>query len=393
MQDVFVAPGNAGTSLIAQNVPIAATDIAALIAFVRDNAVRLTVVGPEAPLAAGIVDEFDALSLPIFGPTRRAARIEGSKVFSKALMHEHDIPSAGSRAFDDYLQAAAYLREHLLPVVIKADGLAAGKGVTVAITFDEALAALKTVMLDRVFGQAGEQVVIEEFLAGREMSAFAVSDGCLAAPLAYACDYKRVYDGNIGPNTGGMGSYSPPDCFNTPLGNRIMADIMQPTITALRAADSPYRGILYGGLILTESGPKVIEFNARLGDPETQVIMPRLNTDLLDIIQAVLAGDISKLAVDVAPQACVGVVMASGGYPGRFQTGYPVEGLDELDKDITVFHAATKIEGGKIVTSGGRVLTVVATGDNLAAAREKIYNNISRIRFQGAYYRKDIAQL
>jgi len=391
--DVFVAPGNAGTAVDAQNVPISATDIAALIAFARDNAIHLTVVGPEAPLAAGIVDEFDALHMPIFGPTRSAARIEGSKVFSKALMQEYRIPSAGSRSFDNYEQALAYLRKHALPVVIKADGLAAGKGVTVAFTFDEALAALKAAMLDRAFGPAGEQVLIEEFLAGREMSAFAVSDGHLAIPLTYACDYKRVFDGNLGPNTGGMGSYSPPDCYNTPLGSRIMADIMQPTVTALDAVGSPYSGILYGGLILTESGPRVIEFNARLGDPETQVIMPRLKTDLLDIIEAVLARDISRLTVDVSPQACVGVVMASGGYPGHFQSGYPIEGLDTLDKEIFVFHAATKMENDKAVTSGGRVLTLVATGDSLSVAREKIYNNISRVHFRDAYYRKDIAQL
>jgi phosphoribosylamine--glycine ligase len=344
-------------------------------------------------LAAGIVDEFNSRHMLIFGPTRRAARIEGSKVFSKALMHSHGVPSSGSRSFDNYNQAAAYICQHALPVVVKVDGLAAGKGVTVAFNLDEALAALKAAMLDKVFGQAGEQVVIEEYLTGREMSAFAVSDGRLAVPLAYACDYKRIFDGNLGPNTGGMGSYSPPDCYDAPLGMRVMAEIMQPVVTALAAVESPYRGILYGGLILTGNGPKVIEFNARLGDPETQVMMPRLKTDLLDIIQAVLDGDVSKLIIDVSPQACVGVVMASGGYPGHFQSGYPIQGLDELDRDITVFHAATKIEKGKAVTNGGRVLTVVATGENLAAAREKIYNNISRIHFRDAYYRKDIAQL
>ena len=388
-----MAPGNAGTAAIAHNIPLPATDVPALAAFVRDNSVDLTVVGPEGPLAAGIVDEFESRHFKIFGPTRAAARIEGSKVFSKALMHEHGIPDAASRAFSDYKQAFDYLRQHKLPVVIKADGLAAGKGVTVAFTFKEALAALKAAMLDRVFGRAGEQVVVEEYLEGREMSAFAVSDGHLALPLAYACDYKRVYDGNCGPNTGGMGSYSPPDCYSPALGHRVMAEIMQPTITALHAGNTPYRGILYGGLILTDAGPRVIEFNARLGDPETQVILPRLKTDLLDIIRAVLSGDISKLAIEINHQACVGVVMASGGYPGPYQTGYPIDGLDQLDADITIFHAATEIRDGRIVTSGGRVLTVVATGVNLAAAREKIYNNISRIQFRDAYYRNDIALL
>ena len=392
IKQILVAPGNAGTAQIATNLAIDAANIPALLQAAKLNKVDFTFVGPETPLAAGIVDEFQAAGLPIFGPSRAAARIEASKVFSKDLMHKYGIPSAASKTFTDFIKAGEYAQVQTPPIVIKADGLAAGKGVVIAQSPYEAIIALQSMMQEHEFGASGDSVVIEEYLTGREMSVFAFTDGAAISPPVTACDYKRVFDANQGPNTGGMGSFSPPDFYTSELGECAMREIMRPTIKALAAEGAPYSGVLYGGLMLTSQGPRTIEFNCRLGDPETQVILPRLETDLADIALAVIEKRLDRQKIVWSPQACVGVVMASGGYPGHYETSFPVNGLDAVDKDIMVFHAGTRLdEAGRVVTNGGRVLTVVATGETLAEARQKVYNNISRIEFNGAHYRKDIA--
>ncbi len=390
--EIFVAPGNAGTAQAAHNIDIPATDIPALLDFAHENKIDFAFVGSEAPLALGIVDEFEARGMSVFGPRKGAARIEASKVFAKELMLKHRIPCASSQSFSAYDEAAAYVEAQGPPIVIKADGLAAGKGGTVAQTIEEALDALKDILQDKTFGEAGDKVVIEECLTGREMSFFAFTDGKTVLPMVPACDYKRVFDGGLGPNTGGMGSYSPPEFYTAALGAHVMQTIMEPTVKALWDEGDPYHGVLYGGLMMTPNGPKVIEFNARLGDPETQVVLPRLASDLVDIAQAVIARRLDTIQVAWHHDACVGVVLASGGYPGNYQTGYRISGLDELDEDAMVFHAGTKLgEDGEVLTAGGRVLTVVARGETLATAREKVYDNVSRIKFMGMHYRKDIA--
>jgi phosphoribosylamine--glycine ligase len=364
------------------------------VKFARDNRIELTVVGPEGPLAAGIADRFMANGLAIFGATKRAAEIESSKVFARNLMRQHAIPGAGGEVFTDYDRARAYVRKQEPPIVIKADGLAAGKGVTVAATVAEAEAALQNLMKARALGEAGSKVLIEEHLHGWEMSYFVFTDGQKLVPMVPACDYKRIYDGNQGPNTGGMGSYSPPPGYTEALGHVIEHTIMEPAILALADAGRLYKGILYGGLMITNKVPKVIEFNARLGDPEAQVVLPRLQTDLVDIMMAVLGNKLDTINVAWSDRACVGVVMASGGYPGTYQTGFPVSGLDDVDKDIIVFHAGTRVNPeGQILTCGGRIVTVVATGQDLKEAREKVYKNIPRIHFEGCQYRKDIADI
>ena len=308
-------------------------------------------------------------------------------------MQKHGIPCAHSAVFTGYTEAIEYIRKQKPPVVIKADGLAAGKGVIIAESIDEAQKALAGMMQAKSFGAAGDRVVIEEFLTGREMSFFVFTDGKTIVPTVPACDYKRIFDSDKGPNTGGMGSYTPPPFFNPALGHIIGKTIMEPTVMALADEGRPYKGTLYGGLmIMANNVPKVIEFNARLGDPETQVVLPRLKTDLLDIMLAVVDNRLDKMKIEWRDDACVGVVMASGGYPGSYKTGFPISGLEDVDKDIMIFHAGTK-QGlkGPVLTSGGRILTVVATGINLAEDREKVYQNINRIHFEGCYYRKDIA--
>jgi len=351
------------------------------------------VVGPETSLAEGIVDRFQAVGIPIFGPTKGATQIESSKVFAKGLMQKYGIPCARSASFSEYSRAKEYVEQQIPPIVVKADGLAAGKGVIVADSTTRALEALASIMESKTLGAAGDMVVIEECLSGKEMSSFAFTDSQTVVPMVPACDYKRIYDGDQGPNTGGMGSYSPPH-FNTPeLARTVTETIMEPAVKAMNKEKRPYRGVLYGGLMITSNGPKVIEFNARFGDPEAQVTLPRLKTDLVDILLAVIDGNLDQIDVEWSQDACVGVVMASAGYPGSYETGFPITGLDNLDKDITIFHAGTKAgpEPGEVLTGGGRVLTVVATGRTLAEAREKVYNNIPRIHFEGCYYRKDIA--
>jgi len=367
--------------------------IDALVAAVKEYRVELVVVGPEAPLAAGMVDRLQELGIPVFGPTQLAAEIESSKVFSKDLMCTYNIPCGQSVAFTDYAKAREYVNRQNPPIVIKADGLAAGKGVVVAETIPQALEALTDFMESKKLGSSGERVIVEEYLSGREMSAFVFTDGEKVIPLAYACDYKRIFDGNGGPNTGGMGSYSPPSFLTSGLADKVQQEIMQPTVQALAQEGRPYKGVLYGGLMITNDGPKVIEFNARLGDPETQVVLPLLKTDMVDIILAVVNGGLDKIQVECYEGACVGVVIASGGYPGSYKTGYPVSGLEDVDEDVMVFHAGTKLgeKPGEVLTNGGRVLTVVARGENIAIAREKAYDNARRIHFKDCYYRRDIA--
>ena len=391
---MYAAPGNAGTAQQAQIADIKAEDIDGMAKFAKENSIDLTVVGPENPLAAGIVDKFTESGLAIFGPTQKASEIESSKVFSKDLMQRHGIPCARSVNFTEYEKAVEYVRSQKPPIVIKADGLAAGKGVIIAEIIPEAVEALEGVMKAKNFGAAGDSVIIEEHLMGQEMSFFIFTDGQRVLPTVPACDYKRIYDGNKGPNTGGMGSYSPPPFYNDLMGDIIMKTIMEPAVLALADDGRTYRGTLYGGLMITNNMPKVIEFNARLGDPETQVVLPRLKTDLLEVILAVIDNKLDTIKLEWTEEACVGVVIASGGYPGSYKKGLPISGLNEVDKDIIVFHAGTKSgPKGEVLTSGGRVLTVTALGKDLAEAREKVYKNIDRIQFEGCYYRKDIADL
>jgi len=341
------------------------------------------------------VDAFNKEGLSIFGPTRSAAQIESSKVFAKQLMQKYHIPCARSASFSDYAQAREYVEQQTPPVVIKADGLAAGKGVVVAESTEQALDALSSFMESKTLGAAGEQIVVEEHLSGREMSTFAFTDGTNVIPMVPACDYKRIFDGDRGPNTGGMGSYSPPYFLSAPLETSVRETIMEPAVKAMYQEKRPYKGVLYGGLMITNNGPKVLEFNARFGDPETQVVLPRLKSDLLDIIMAVIDNRLDQVRIQWSDEACVGVVMASAGYPGSYQTGFPLSGLNEIDRDIMVFHAGTRAgpTSGEVLTSGGRVLTVAATGKDLTEAREKVYNNITRIHFEGCQYRRDIAEI
>ena len=390
--NIFVAPGNAGTGQIAENIPVEASDIEGLMQAIAERDVQLVVVGPEIPLSKGLVDRLMKKGMAVFGPTGSAARIEASKAFSKDFMSRHRIPSAGSRTFSDYNEARSYIESSAFPLVIKADGLSQGKGVIIAAKMEEAVSALDSIMLQKKFGDAGNSVIIEEFLSGRELSAFTFTDSHFVSPLVTACDYKRIHDGNLGPNTGGMGSYSPPEFYTPVMGNQIYNTIMYPVIQNMRKENRPYKGVLYGGLMLTHDGPKVLEFNARFGDPETQVILPRLENDLLDVMLAITSDSLKQVHLEWSNKSCVGVVMASGGYPGKYQTGYPISGLDDVDHDIMVFHAGTKLNSqGKVVTDGGRVLTVVATGNSIEEARSRVYDNIVRISFKDCYYRKDIA--
>ena len=394
-EEIYVAPGNAGTAQIAHNINISPTDIESLVKVAQEKRIELVVVGPEAPLADGIVDRFQGIGIPIFGTTKAATQIESSKVFAKELMQKYKIPCARSVSFSTYTQAKKYIQRQQPPLVVKADGLAAGKGVTVADSIPQALDALHTIMKDKAFGAAGDRVIIEEHLSGREMSAFVFTDGKTVVPMVAARDYKPVFDGDNGPNTGGMGSYSPPHFYKPSLAKRITETIMEPAVKAMSKEKRLYKGVLYGGLMITNERPKVLEFNARFGDPESQVTLPLLKTDIVDILLAVINGNLNQVNVEWSEDACVGVVMASAGYPGKYKTGFPITGLDNLDKDILVFHAGTKIgsEPGQVLTNGGRVLTVVAMGKTIAEAREKVYLNLPRIHFEGCHYRRDIAEI
>ena len=391
-KEIYVAPGNAGTASIAQNINFNPTDIEGLVKFASSKNIDLVVVGPEAPLAEGIVDRFQSIGTPIFGPSKLAAGIESSKVFSKNLMQKYRIPCAQSVSFTKYIDAKQYLEQQTPPIVVKADGLAAGKGVVVAKTIREALTALYDFMDKRTLGAAGNRIIIEEYLNGKEMSTFAFTDGNIVVPMVPACDYKTVFDGGQGPNTGGMGSYSPPYFYTPELAATIQNTIIVPTIKAMVTENRPYKSVIYGGLMISDNQPKVLEYNARFGDPETEVVLPRLKTDLVDIMLSVINNRLGDMKIEWSENACVGVVMASGGYPGSYKTGFPITGLSRVSQEIMVFHAGTKLDAsGNVITNGGRVLVVVASGKSIAEAREKVYNNISLITFDGCHYRKDIA--
>jgi phosphoribosylamine--glycine ligase len=390
VKHIFCAPGNAGTALLAENVDIGEMEFDRLVQFAQDNAVDLVVVGPDDPLAAGIVDAFEAAGVPVYGPRKNAAEIEGSKIFMKNLLRKYGIPTAKYETFTDYESALAYLRSQPVPIVIKADGLAAGKGVTVCFTAEEAERALRETMVEKSFGAAGDKVVIEEYLEGQEMSILSFVDGETVRPMVPAQDHKPVFDGDKGPNTGGMGTYSPLPHIPQSVIDDAIENIIKPTARALVAEGRPFRGVLFAGLMVTKDGPKTIEFNARFGDPETQVVLPRLKTDLVDIILASINGRLHDIDISWSDEAAVCVVLASEGYPGAYAKGLPIEGLEQTG-DVLVFHAGTARSDGKVVTSGGRVLGVVGLGADIAQARERAYAAAERIRFQGKHFRTDIA--
>jgi phosphoribosylamine---glycine ligase len=389
---IYSAPGNAGIARLAECAPIKAEDISGLLAFARSKSIDLTVVGPEGPLSRGIVDEFTKAGLRAFGPSGKAAEIEASKRFAKDLMKKYNIPTAEYGVFIDRAAAEAYVRVKGAPIVVKADGLAAGKGVVVAETVAEAVAALDLIMKDKAFGAAGERVVIEECLKGEEASFMAFSDGKTVLPMASSQDHKRVFDGDKGPNTGGMGAYSPAPVVTRKLERKVMDTIMIPTVRAMEKEGRLFKGVLYAGLMIENGEAKVLEFNARFGDPETQPVMARLDTDLIDIIEAILAGSLSKIDIKWKQDSAVCVVMASGGYPGKYEKGREIRGLENAAKmgNVTVFHAGTAFKDGKIVTDGGRVLGVTGLGPVVAAAIDHAYKGVREITFEGAHFRRDI---
>lgn len=395
VDEVLVAPGNAGTAAEAKcrNVAIAATDIPALLRLVQDEGVALTVVGPEAPLVAGVVDTFRAAGQRIFGPSAAAAQLEGSKAFAKDFLARHGIPTAFYAVHEDVDAALAYVREKGAPIVIKADGLAAGKGVIVAMTLAEAEAAVRDMLSGNAFGQAGARVVIEEFLPGEEASFISMVDGKTALPMATSQDHKRVGDGDTGPNTGGMGAYSPAPVVTPEIHARILREVVAPTVAGMAADGIPFTGFLYAGLMIDPSGaPKVIEFNVRFGDPETQPVMLRLESDLLDLLEAAIDGQLEGIQAQWHPQCALGVVMAAQNYPDSPRTGDPIHGLDApLPAGSKVFHAGTKLaENGAVLTAGGRVLCACALGDDVATAQKRAYEAVAQISWDGEFHRNDI---
>ncbi len=391
-EQVFVAPGNAGTALEpgVQNVAIDPMDFDALTAFAREHDVDLTVIGPEAPLVAGIVDHFQASGLRCFGPGRGAAQLEGSKAFTKEFLVRHGIPTAGHATFTDLDAALAHLESVALPVVVKADGLAAGKGVIIARSREEAVAAVRDMLADNRFGDAGSRVVIEDFLEGEEASFIVMADGRNILPLATSQDHKARDDGDQGPNTGGMGAYSPAPVVTPDIHARVMREVIEPTVAGLAAEGHPYTGFLYAGLMIGADGmPRVLEFNCRFGDPETQPVLMRLRSDLAVLCNAALDGRLDQVEAEWDARPALGVVIAAGGYPGEYRKGDPISGLD-ADMDAKVFHAGTRLEGDSVVTSGGRVLCVTALGENVRSAQQRAYTAVDRISWRDAFCRRDI---
>lgn len=391
---IFCAPGNAGISTIAECLPIGAEDIHQLLDFAKTNHVDLTVVGPEGPLSLGIVDAFEKEGLKIFGASRKAAELESSKSFAKRLMLKYNIPTASGKTFDNYEDAEKFIYEMGAPIVVKADGLAAGKGVIVCSTVDQAIGALKRIMVEKEFGDAGERVVIEERLIGEEASFLAFTDGHTVLPLPSSQDHKPVYDNDEGPNTGGMGAYSPAPVIDGYMHRKVMREIILPTVKAMKSEGRPYKGVLYAGLMIDGDNIKVLEFNARFGDPEAQPLLIRLKNDLLPIMEAIVEGRLDEYDLEIDHRTSVCVVMASGGYPGSYPKGLAIEGLDraaEMD-DVVVFHAGTSKSESGVTTSGGRVLGVTALGDDVATAIDKAYQAVSQINWESVHYRKDIGQ-
>lgn len=390
---LYMAPGNGGTAAIAENLPIKATDVDGIVAAAKEKKVDLVFVAPDDPLMLGTVDRLEAEGIRAFGPRANAAIIEGSKVFSKHLMKKYGIPTAGYEVFDNSAAAIAYIKEkNTFPAVIKAEGLALGKGVIIAEDMAAAEAGVHEIMDDKAFGDAGNRVVIEEFLTGPEVSVLAFTDGKTVVPMVSAQDHKRALDGDKGLNTGGMGTFSPSRIYSPEIAALCMETIFRPSIDAMAREDRPFKGVIYFGLMITNNGPKVIEYNARFGDPETQVVLPRLKTDFIDIINAVIDEKLDEIEIEWEDNACVCVVAASGGYPVKYNKGYEINGLDKLagKDDIMVFHAGTEIKDGKLVTSGGRVLGVTAKGANLDEAIAKAYEAIGAVEFTDIHYRRDI---
>ncbi len=393
---VFVAPGNAGTAADAENVPLGADEPDQLIRFARENNVQLAVIGPEAPLAEGIADRFDAAGIRVFGPSKAAAELEGSKVFCKKTLRQADVPTADYHTFDNAKDALAYLNDREdVPVVVKADGLAAGKGVIVCGNRAEAVAAVEKIALERAFGAAGDRMIIEERLDGQEASVLALTDGRTIVTMQPAQDHKPAYDGDTGPNTGGMGAYCPAPLVDETMLHWIEEHVLVPTVHTLKRSRRPFQGVLYAGLMMTNQGPKVLEYNVRFGDPECQPLLMRLRTDLLDLLEAVATGQLDQVGpLEWDPRPAVCVVMASEGYPGSYTQGHPIRGLEEAARlsDVKVFHAGTKLDAqGRVVTAGGRVLNVTALGESIAMAKRNAYEGVKCIRWQGAWCRKDIA--
>ncbi len=388
---IYCAPGNAGIRSLAECVKIAVDDIQGLLEFALHEKIDLTVVGPEAPLTFGVVDAFNQHGLKIFGPSRKAAALEGSKSLAKELMRNSGIPTAAYEVFDKKEAAMEYISRHGAPLVIKADGLAAGKGVIIAMTEAEARDAVANMLEEKAFGIAGEKIVIEEYMMGEEVSLLAFSDGEFVSAMLPVQDHKRVGDGDTGPNTGGMGTYAPAPVFTQEMGEWVKAHILQPTVNAMRKQNQAYKGVLYVGLMLTPQGIRVLEYNARFGDPETQVLMALLETDLVDIMEAVVRGNLADLAITWKKEAAVCVIMAAAGYPGSYPKGDPITGLDEAAKEAVVFHAGTAQKDDGIVTAGGRVLGVTAVAEDFEAAQKKAYAACGKIHWEGAFYRHDIA--
>lgn len=391
VRKIYCAPGNAGISSLAECLPISPTHLSQLARFAKNNEIDLTVVGPEVPLVEGIVDEFQAQGLRIFGPSKEAAQIEGSKAFAKDFMKKYGIPTADYRIFEDRDQAVNYVRKSEVPLVVKADGLAAGKGSIVCHTHQEALAAIDKIMVQRVFGESGNKVVIEEYLKGEEASVLALTDGSSLHYFSPAQDHKPVYDGDKGPNTGGMGAYAPAPVVDPLMMEEVKHKIFEPAIRGMASEGWTYRGVLYAGLMITEEGPKVLEFNCRFGDPESQVTLPLMKSDLVEAMVAVIEGRLSDFRMELLEKWAVCVVMASGGYPGHYEKGKQILGLDrDWSEDILIFHAGTKFKDGKIITDGGRVLGVTALGENVRSAIDKTYEAVAKISFEGAHFRRDI---
>lgn len=392
VEKIYCAPGNPGIAELAECVHIGADEIDALCDFAKAEAIDLTVVGPEVPLTMGIVDTFQAAGLDVFGPNKAAAQIEGSKGFSKDLMAKYNIPTADYQSFTDHAAAVAYIKQQGAPIVVKADGLAAGKGVIVAMSEAQAISAVDDIMLDKVFGAAGASVVIEEFMDGEEASFFAFTDGKNILPLASSQDHKRAFDGDDGPNTGGMGAYSPAPVVTAELHDVIVETIVKPTIAGMAADGCPYSGILYVGLMIKDGKPRVVEYNARFGDPEAQPLLMRMKSDIVPVLQACARGELQQDSIEWHDKAAVCVVMASGGYPASFEKGLPISGLAaaaQID-DLMVFHAGTSLKDGQIVNHGGRVLGVTGLGNTVKLAIDKAYTGVAAIDWEKVHYRKDI---
>jgi len=391
LEELYVAPGNAGTAKIAKNVDISAEDIQGVINFAKEKQIDMVVVGPEVPLVEGIVDSLEAEGIKAFGPSKAAAILEGSKIFTRELLQKYNIPSAEFASFGNAEEAIAYVEEKGAPIVVKADGLAAGKGAIVCETKEEAKDAINKILVDKEFGDAGNEVIIEEKLIGEEASYLIFTDGKTILPMVSSQDHKAVFDGDKGPNTGGMGAYSPAPIVTTEVEKVVLEKIMRPMIDAMEKEGRTYKGILYAGLMITKNGPRIIEFNCRFGDPETQVILPRLESDLLPIMQGCIEGNLAEKEVKWKTDACTCVVLASGGYPGKYEKGKEINGLENVANAV-VFHAGTKEVDGKTLTNGGRVLGVSALGESIATSIDQAYVGVKQLSFEGIYYRKDIGQ-